>query len=210
MSTGEVRAPVLTTGEADGQVTIKSTGFMQPQDVLRSCPEYQAKLDEITQRGWDYVFIQIVGTVQVAVPVERSHYRMDVRFTATGPRGIRINPRYFLELDLGPQLPPTTAKPEISEFRINVSSKSFPRAACVDLTNGVVTYIDDPFWRWEKGWERDEKKLAAAREVQEIASWLIDVKGFELVEAFKPERYAELSELFRGLGSGPAQGEGSG
>jgi hypothetical protein len=89
--------------------------------------------------------------------------------------------------------------PEVQEFRVNVSSKSFPRAATVDLARGVVTYLHDPFWRWEKGWEADGKKLSNAREVYDIATWLLDVKKFKLIDVFKPERYLELKGIFQAL-----------
>jgi hypothetical protein len=85
------------------------------------------------------------------------------------------------------------AIPEVKEFRINILSKSFPRAAAVDLATGVVIYIHDPFWRWEKRWENDEKKLSDARQVQEIAYRPLDVKKYRLVEALMPERYQEVS-----------------
>lgn len=191
--------PIMTSGEANGRVTVKSTGFMQPAEALKLCPEFQAQLDEIAKLGWRYLFIQIIGTALVELPLEKSPFRLDIRYTGTGPRGIRINPRYILDLDLGSQMPAITAKPEISEFRVNICSKSLPRAASVDLAKGIVTYLDDPFWRWEKGWETDEKKLSAAKEVKEIASWLLDVKGYTLIEVFKPERYQELSKLFKDL-----------
>ena len=91
------------------------------------------------------------------------------------------------------------AVPEVQEFRVNVSSKSFPRAATVDLAKGVVTYLHDHFWRWEKGWEADEKKLSDAKEIYEIATWLVDVKKFKLIDAFKPERYQELKGIFEAM-----------
>jgi hypothetical protein len=191
--------PIMTSGEATGRVTVNSTGFIQPAEALKLCPEFQAQLEEIVKQGWGYTIIQIAGTAEVEVPLEKSRFRLDVRFTGRGPRGAGIDPRYYLDLDLGPQMPAITARPEISEFRVNVRSKSFPRAAAVDLAKGVVTYLDDPFWRWEKGWETDEKKLSAAREILEIARWLLDVKGFKPIEAFKPERYQELSQLFKDL-----------
>ena len=100
-------------------------------------------------------------------------------------------------------MPTITSIPEISEFSVNVCSKSFPRAATVDLSKGLVTYIDDHFWRWEKGWESDKKKLSDAREVQEIASWLLDVKGYKLIEALKSERYQELKDIFEAVSNPP-------
>lgn len=176
---------------------------MQPMDVLRHHPEMQAQLDEITKHGWKYLFIETVGTVEAEVVLGASTFRMTSRL----PQGVYRDgqPTYFLELEVGDQLPTITGVPEISEFRVNVCSRSFPRAATVDLSKGLVTYIGDHFWRWEKGWEEDKKKLSDAREVQEIASWLIEVKGYKLIEAFKLERYQELKAIFEAMSNLPPQ-----
>jgi len=193
MSTGEAKGPVMSTGEAKGGVTLQSSGWMQPRDALKFYPEIQAQLDDITRRGWKYLYITTTGTALAELTLEKSTFRISVR--PTGPRG--SGGKYLLELDIGAQAPTITAIPEIKEFRVNVCSKNLPRAATADLSKGIVTYIDDPFWRWERGWESDKKKLSDAREVQEIASWLLDIKGYKLIEAFKLERYQELSKLFK-------------
>lgn len=189
--------PVLNSGEAKGRIALRSLGWMQPVDVLRLRPEIQAQLDEITKQGWKYLFIEAVGTVEAEVVLGASSFRMTSR---SPPGTYRGRPRYFLELELGEQVPTIANIPEISDFMVNVCSKSFPRAATVDLSKGLVTYIDDHFWKWEKGWEEDKKKLSDAKEVKEIASWLLDVKGCKLVEPFKIERYHELRDM---LGAPP-------
>jgi hypothetical protein len=186
--------PVLNSGEAQGRIALRSRGWMQPTDVLRLHPEMRAQLDDIAKQGWSYLFIETVGTVEAEVVLGASTFRMTSRSPPGTYRSERL--RYFLELELGEKTPTITGVPEISEFKVNVCSKSFPRAATVDLSKGLVTYIDDHFWKWEKGWEGDKKKLSDAKEVKEIASWLIDVKGYKLDEPFKLERYQELKDIF--------------
>jgi hypothetical protein len=199
MSVGRVEGLGLSAGEAKGQVTLQSSGFLEPSVALKSHPEIRARLDDIAKQGWKYLFVTIVGTVTAEVVLDESAFRVSYRSFDRGPRGERLNPKFFLELDLGPQMPAPSTKPELSEFSVNVCSKTFPRAASVDLLKGTVTYLDDRFWKWELGWEADPKKLSDAREIYKIATWLLDVKGYKLTEAFKLERYQELSKQFKDM-----------
>jgi len=188
--------PMALEGEAKGILTLKFSGLLLAQDVLKYHPEIQVELDEIVRRGWNYLFIEIRGTTATDAPFEKVPYRV----RPGGGFWRHASPTDFVfEAYFGRRLLEVTSVPEVQEFRVNVSSKSFPRAATVDLVKGVVTYLHDPFWRWEKGWEADQKKLSDAKEIHEIATWLIDVKKLKLIDAFKPERYQELVENFKAL-----------
>jgi hypothetical protein len=186
---------IISNGEAKGHITLESFTSIGAQEVLRFHPEIQAQLNEIEKQGWKYLYVMIVGKAVAELSLENSVYRINAR----GRPGSdwREPPETILELMIGKALPAITTVSDIREFRINVCSKSIPRAATVDLAKGVVTYIGDSFWKWEKGWENDKKKLSDAREVLEIATWLLDVKKYGLIEVFKPERYQELSVLFK-------------
>jgi hypothetical protein len=196
--------PIGDKGEVKGSLTLTSSGLMIPQDILKFHPEIQVHLDDVVKQGWKYLYIEARGKSIAQVAVENSSYHMGpapasmMKSKVAQARGF-FQPELMLEVYLGPNPPEVEGVPEVQEFRVNVSSKSFPRAATVDLANGVVTYLHDPFWRWEKGWEADEKKLSDAREVYDIATWLLDVKKFKLIEVFKPERYQELKGIFHSM-----------
>jgi hypothetical protein len=186
-------------GNAQAQVALRSTDRMSPEDVLEFHPEIRAQLDEIKRQGWLFLYIETVATALGEVKLDNTAYRI----IPNAPRRRRPDegglPVNVLELDIGTELPAIIGIPEVREFRINVCSKSFPRAATVDLATGIVSYLHDPFWKWEQGSESDEKKLSDAREVFEIASWLLDVKKYKLHEELKVERYQELSRIFKAL-----------
>jgi len=184
---------VMDTGDAKGQITLESTGWVQPSDVLKLHPSIKTKLDEITKKGWKYLFVSVTVTAEAEVVLQNAPFRIYGRRLLPLGRATRC----MLELDVGEHAPALKAIKEVKQFTVNICSKSFPGAATVDLSKDTVTYIHDPFWKWEKGWESDDKKLSDAREVREIASWLLDVKKYKLVETMAPERYQELSALFR-------------
>ena len=188
-------------GGVTGELKLKSTGRMAAPEIIRFHPEIQAQLDDIVKQGWKYLYIETMATAEADLRLEESAYQiraspgLGMRFAANA-RGL---PEHVLELNIGANPPQIKSIPEVVEFRVNVCSKSFPRAATVDLAKGIVTYLHDPFWRWEEGWKEDKKKLSDAREVYEIATWLLDVKKFKLHEAFKMERYQELVNIFKAL-----------
>lgn len=181
-------------GEANGSLTLRFKGLMQAEDVLRFHPEIQAQLDEIAKKGWKYLFIQVTGTAVSEVKAKNVPCRLRMSNVYAGRT---IQPPPILELNFGQNRPDLSGMPEVQEFRINVCSKSFPRAVTVELAKGVVTYIHDAFWKWESSWQTDSTKLSQAREVYEIATWLIEEKEYRLVEAFSNARYQELASQFK-------------
>jgi hypothetical protein len=183
-------------GGAKGSLTLRFTGFVQADDILKYHPEIKAQLDDIITRGWKYLYIQLVATAVTDMELENSPCRMRGG-GVFGTRGMQLP--LLLEITVGVEPPKLKDVPEVKEFRINVCSKSFPRAATIDLAKGVVTYLHDPFWKWEKGWEADTKKLSDAREVYEIAEWLMGTKKFELADPLSPTRYQELADQFKAL-----------
>ena len=184
-------------GEAKGNLILRTKGIIEAEHVLKCHPEIQAQLDEIVRQGWKYLYIDIVGTAVAEVAVENMPYQIR-QSAAPGMKAMGRSPQ-VLEITIDHQLLNLKDVPDVQEFRVNVSSKSFPRAATVDLAKGIVTYLHDPFWKWERSWESDKKKISDAREVYEIAAWLIDAKKFKLIDAFPLERYRELAENLKPL-----------
>jgi len=182
-------------GEANGSLTLKFKGLMQGYDVLRFHPEIQAQLDEISKKGWKYLFIQIAGTGISEVKVQTLPYRLRIGSSFTGRA---MPPPPILEVTFLNGPPDLTGIPEVHEFRINVCSKSFPRAVVLDLAKGAVTYIHDALWKWDKNWATDGTKLSEAKEVFEVATWLVDEKRYKLADSLDSARYQELVGQFRG------------
>jgi hypothetical protein len=171
-------------GFAKGRLSLEYTGLVNPAAVLKYHPEFQARLDEILQHGWTYYLIETRGRSVSDVDIDQT-YRM-----------LSDGLGYSVYLGLGEEPPGVTSVPEVTEFRINISTKSFPRAVTVDLTKDTITYIHEAFWEWQEEWKGDSTKLLQATEVYEVAKWLLDVKNMKLVEGLDMERFRKLSGLF--------------
>ena len=186
-------------GSAKAHVALRSTERTPAEDILKFRPEIRAQLDEIKRQGWIFFYIETVATMLAEVNVDNKAFRINPQASKPKLDARGAAPENVLMLDIGTELPAIIGIPEVKEFRINVCSKSFPRAATVDLASGIVSYLHDPFWKWEQGSESDKKKLSDAREVFEIATWLLDVKKYKLREDLKVERYQELSRILQKL-----------
>jgi hypothetical protein len=190
-------------GEVKGSLALTSKGSVAPEDVLKFHPELKARTDGILAQGWSYVCVEVTGRAISSVTAESSKYWLGAPpafMRGVSPKTGTLAPAEFgLVVYLGTTLPEVQAVPEVQNFLITISTKNFPSAVSVDIVKGVVTNIHFSFWRWEKGWESDKKKLSDAKEIYKIVSWLVDVEKFKLAEVFKPERYQELIETFKAL-----------
>jgi hypothetical protein len=176
-------------GVARGKLTLEYSGRLIPEKVLETFPEYKKMLDEIKEKGWRYVYIEISG--KSLIDLEISDYPCKVI-----PYGVWAGPNAFtLDIDLGRKLPELKVG-EVEQFRINIASKSYPRIVTVDLAKQVITYIDENFWNWKDEWKDDEQKLQPAREAYEVVKWLVEEKKFKLHEEYRAEKYQEIKEKF--------------
>ena len=178
---------------------LESSDRMFPEEILKFHPELQSFLDEIEKKGWRYLYIETKGTAVAEIDLDGLQYRIrrdgtDHPLFRSSAMGVG---QTMLEIAIGQRTPKLSGVPEAGIFRINVSTKSFPQAVTVDITKGLVTYLNDAFWGWQKEWERDEKKLSEAKEVHEVAEWLLEVKKQKLHESYNVDRYNEISRLLQ-------------
>jgi hypothetical protein len=169
---------------------------MFAEEILKFHPELQAFLDDIEKKGWTYLYIETRGTSVAEIDADGSAYRVRSRdlhdVSETGPG------RNVLEIELGQKPIILSGVPEVQMFKINVSTKSFPRAVTVDIAKGLITYLNDAFWGWQEGWEKDAKRISEAREVHEVAKWLLEVKKQRLEETYDMQRYNGISRVLAG------------
>jgi hypothetical protein len=185
--------PIQRTGEASGEVTLKATGAISPEETLKFHPEIQIQLDDIEKHGWNYLCTESIATAFAETALYNSPYRISDEAQPDD------QPDYVIEWVIGANIPEIKSVPEVQVFRVHLSSKSIPRAATIDLAKGTVTYLHDSFWKWETGWEKDEQKLSEGREVFEIANWLVEAKRYKLDQSLSVQRYRELSSIFKGM-----------
>jgi len=198
------KMPMPPNGEVKGSLDLTSEGSIAAEDILKFHPELKTHTDAILKQGWSYACVEATGKAISRVTAESSRYWLGAApafmKTARAMKPGNIpTPEFGLVVYLGTGPPEVQAVPEVQSFLITISTKSLPAAVSVDIVKAIVTNIPFSFWNWEKDWESDKKKLADAREIYKIVTWLVDDQEFKLAEVFKPERYQELVETFRAL-----------
>lgn len=203
-----------SNGEVNGSLSLTSSGTIAPDDVLKFHPELKAHTDGILAQGWTYVCVEAIGKATSALTATSSKYWLGAPpafMRRASPKTGTVAPAEFgLVVYLGTTSLEVQAVPEVQNFLITISTKTLPSAVSVDIVKGIVTNIPFIFWKWQKGWESDKKKLSDAREIYKVVTYLVDVEKFKLADVFKPDRYQELMETFKALpdqeASSPSEG----
>ena len=174
------------TGAVNGKLEIKTDTFLTLDELLKHRPQFEPFLDEITQKGWRYFYIEGFGTVIKEMNVS-APYKFIV---SEHPRG---GLTYTMTMDFGRAIPDAKLKEVISldRFIINIASKRYPRAMTIDLTRSEVTYVNESLWVSSEEGYTEEAKGAL-----NILRWLIEEKKFSL----KVEKGAKLWELIANIG----------
>ncbi|MEM1677383.1 MAG: hypothetical protein QW095_06065 [Nitrososphaerota archaeon] len=175
---------------AEGKITLKYSGRLTPELALKCAPEYRSILEEIVSKGWRYLYIETMGRYSIELDLSGRPSRI-IPYAADW----YVTGRFFIDVELSKPLPELKVE-GVDEFRINISTKNFPRAVTVDLAKQVITYIESVFWDWSDEWINDQEKLSNALEVYPVVKWLIEEKKFKLHENLSEERCRELLQKF--------------
>ena len=176
------------TGSVDGKLDIHIEKFLTLGELLTHLPTAQAFLDELSQRGWRYYFIDGYGTVVMELGVNPSPYTLQMK------EHIRGGLSYMFSVDFWRRTPQPRLKSIINlhRFIVNICSQYYPRAVTVDLTKNEITYVHEALWV-TKGKEGKEE----AKDVLKLLRWLIEEKKFKLGVG-DGKRYKELVTLLGG------------
>ena len=82
--------PIQRRGEASGELTLKATSVMSPEEILKFHPEIQNQLDDIEKHGWNYLCMESMGTALAETTLYNSLYRISEapeRLIGERPRG---------------------------------------------------------------------------------------------------------------------------
>ncbi|RLE73379.1 MAG: hypothetical protein DRJ37_00445 [Thermoprotei archaeon] len=175
---------------------IKFKGLLDlgEKEILKFYPDLKPFLDEIKERGWSYAFTDIVGEAEAVLDLEKLSFRLHYypprieRFEEEG--------KYTIEAEIGASPPAMLKVLSVEEFKIRISSEHSWSAVKIDPQKKVITYIEGVLYDYLFSKEKTPQKLSEAREVYEIAKFLIEEKGFKPEDKYVVERYKELVDLF--------------
>lgn len=175
------------TGVVDGKLEIKTETSLTLDEVFAYRPAIQDFLDELSEKGWRYYFIECHGTVLKEMAISAP-------YTFLVGEHLRGGFTYKLTVDFGRAIPDALLKDVISldRFIVNICSRDYPRGVTIDLVKNEVTYVHESLWV-----SKGEGCIDEARDVLKILQWLIDGKKFKLAVG-NGKRYRELVTLLGG------------
>lgn len=176
------------TGCISGKLEVQTERFITLDELLKHFPSAGAFLNELTEMGRHYYFIDGQGIVVLEIDVNATEYKWQTQEHQRG--GFAYN----LVMDFGRQLPKIYVKRivNLDRFIVNICSKDYSRAVTVDLKHHTITYVHDSLW------DSKEKRLTEeASDVLKLLQWLIDEKKFKLEMKGGMERYRKLAALAR-------------
>jgi len=174
----------------NGKLILEYNDRLIPELVLNQFSQYKEFLDEILLKGWRYLYIEVKGKYSLELELSGQECRIIPQTPDWYIKG-----HFLMEVRLEKPVPELKIK-EVDEFRINISTRSFPRTVTLDLAKHIITYIEDCLWNWDDSWRRDKEKLSRALEVYEVVKWLLDEKNFQLHESLSEKKVKNLLRKF--------------
>lgn len=171
---------------------LKGEFRLSEADVLKFHPWIKPLLEEIKNKGWNYRFSNINAEVLVELNLD------DLMLTLTyyPPRIEKWEEEgtYEISAKLGEEPPAIMKILSIEGFNVDVFPEHCLYAVEIDPFKKEVKKIRDVLWNGLG--EKCSSKLNEARDVYEIAKWLIEDKGFKPASDYVLENYKKLVDLF--------------
>lgn len=174
------------TGSMDGKLEVQTERFITLDELLTHLPTARAFLNELSEKGWRYYFIDGYGKVTLELGIDSAAYTWQIY---EHPRGGFV---YNLSMDFGRRLPKLQLKRiiDLHSFIANICSQDYPRGVTIDLTKSEVTYVHESLWVL-----KGEGCMEKAKDLLKILQWLIDEKRFKLAVSGGEKYYRELVTL---------------
>lgn len=180
----------------DNLIEVEFAGSLSlsDEDVLRFHPEVGALLREIESKGWKYSLENINGRAVAQVALKKAPFTL--HYYPPRLEEFERKGKYTLEVDLGSREPSTVKIVDVRSFEIRIATKHAWHAASINPFNHRITHVEDILQGVRWGREKEPQKLAEAREVYEVAKWLVETKGFKLKDHYVAEHYKDLIDRF--------------
>ena len=170
------------------EIKLKGSFSLSEKDVLEFHSWITPLLEEIRNRGWNYELSDVEA--EVLVELDLDELKFDLKYYPPRLEDFEKEGTYEISAEVGE--PPAALKIlSVESFKVRISTKNCWNAAEIDPFKREIKSIKDVLWSF--GEEVD--KLSKAREVYEVARWLIE-KGFKPANDYVIKDYKKLVEMF--------------
>ncbi|MEM0080103.1 MAG: hypothetical protein QXP74_03695 [Nitrososphaerota archaeon] len=180
----------LEKGRAEGKLSLECFEKIDLNTLLQMHPEYMEKLEVLREearvRGWSMEYVDHLARVLGEINLEGVEYQL----MPWSP----LKARYSIMIDVGTTLP-TIKDVKLHKLVYSISTENMREDSIeIDVVKNRITHIDEVFWEWEEGWEKDRMKLLEALDTYKILKWLIEEKKYSLREDYDERKYRKICE----------------
>jgi hypothetical protein len=170
---------------------LKGKFRLSEADILRFHPWIKPFIEEVKSKGWNYEFSNVIAEVLVELNLDE----LVLTLSYHPPRIERCEEEgvYEISARLGEE-PAIMKVLSIDRFNVDVFPEHCLHAVEVDPFKREVKRIKDVLW--DGLGEKCSGKLDEARDVYEIAKWLIEEKGFKASDDYVVKNYKKLVDIF--------------
>ena len=170
------------------EIKLRGSFSLSEKDVLEFHSWITPLLEEIRNRGWNYELSDVEA--EVLVELDLDELKFDLKYYPPRLEDFEKEGTYEISAEVGE--PPAVLKIlSVESFKVRISTKNCWNSAEIDPFKREIKSIKDVLWSF--GEEVD--KLSKAREVYEVARWLIE-KGFKPANDYVIKDYKKLVEMF--------------
>lgn len=171
------------------EIKLKGIFSLSERDILEFHPWVNPLLEEMRNRGWKYEFSNVKA--EVLVELDLDELKLNLRYHPPRLEEFEEEGTYEISAELGSKPPAVLKILSIESFKIRISTKNCWNVAEIDPFKREINSIKDVLW----GFGKEVDKLSRAREVYEVARWLIE-KGFKPANDYVTRDYKKLVDMF--------------
>ena len=186
----------LERGRAVGRLYLTSFEKLEIGHLLEIEPEIAKELEdlrkEVTEKNWKLDYSDHLAMLSGELHLNNIEYQL--------MSWSLFKSNYSMMIDIGTVLP-VVKEIKLSKLIYNIQTDKMTHDnISIDLVRKEITHVNDIFWNWEEGWEKDPEKLLEAFETLKVLRWLIEEKGYSLKGEPDVEKYRKIRESLESSG----------
>ena len=181
----------LERGRAEGKLALTAFEKISLERLLDQEREVAMLLEafqrEVREKNWRIEYLDHLAKVSGEIDINHIEYQIM-------PWSI-LKGNYSIMIDIGMILP-TIKEIRLHQLTYNIQTDKMKYdGISVDFIKKEITHINDVFWNWEDGMEKDPEKLLEASETLRVLKWLMEEKNYALGKDYNVEKYQRICEI---------------
>jgi hypothetical protein len=181
----------LERGRAEGKLALTAFEKISLEKLLDMEQEVATQLEafqkEVKEKNWRIEYLDHLAKLSGEININNIEYQIM-------PWSI-LKGNYSIMIDIG-MIFPTIKEIRLHQLTYSIQTDKMKYdGISVDFIKKEITHINDVFWNWEEGMEKDPEKLLEASETLKVLKWLIEEKNYVLGRDYDLTKYQRICEI---------------